>query len=314
MGEFKLLNYADPKGQPRPGLLVGPNAVIDLPRALKAWEQGAGRKAGFSAVSTLTVLQGWTEALPILHAIADNPGVPTRTLSRSKLMAPIMYPPAIFCAGANYKKHAMEMSPDGKTFPDKTRVQPYFFLKSGPHCIIGPGADIRLPSVSKMIDWEAEFAVVIGRPCRNVSVAQARDYVAGYTIMNDLSARDLGKRDDWPRFASDWLGHKNFDGSAPFGPWIVPADQIPDPYKCRMQLWVNREKMQDELISDLIFNIEEQIEWLSRRLTLQPGDVISTGTPSGVGRPRNLYLKPGDKVKIAIDGIGELVNPVTQGI
>ena len=140
----------------------------------------------------------------------------------------------------------------------------------------------------------------------------ARDYVAGYTIMNDLSARDLGRRDDWPRFASDWLGHKNFDGSAPFGPWIVPADQIPDPYQCRMQLWVNREKMQDELVSDLIFNIEEQIEWLSRRLTLQPGDVISTGSPAGVGSARNppIFMKPGDVAACTIDGVGTLTNPV----
>ena len=314
MADFKLLNYADPKGKPRPGLLVGERDVIDLPRAIAAWEKARGAKAGFSAASTLTILEGWTEALPVLHAIAGSPGVAPRTLSRSKLMAPIMYPPAIFCAGANYRKHAMEMSADGKTFPDKTKVQPYFFLKSGPHCVIGPGAEIRLPAVSQMVDWEAEFAVVIGRPCRNVSVAQARDYVAGYTIMNDLSARDLGRRDDWPNFRSDWLGHKNFDGSAPFGPWIVPADQIPDPYKCRMQLWVNRTKMQDEYVSDLIFNIEEQIEWLSRRMTLRPGDVISTGTPSGVGRPRGIFLKPGDKVKIEVDGIGELINPVVQGV
>lgn len=312
MADFKLLNFADPKGQPRPGLLVGKD-VIDVPRAVKAWETASGRKAGFSPASTLTVLESWSTALPILHEIAGNPGVKPRTLGRSKLMAPLIYPPAIYCAGANYRKHAMEMSADGKTYPDKNAVQPYFFLKSGPHCVIGPGQEIRLPAVSKMVDWEAEFAVVIGKPCRNVSVEQARDYIAGYTIMNDLSARDLGRRDDWPNFRSDWLGHKNFDGSAPMGPWIVPADQVPDPYKCRMQLWINRTKMQDEYVSDLIFNIEEQIEWLSRRLTLKPGDVISTGTPSGVGRPRGIFLKPGDKVKIEVDGIGELINPVVQG-
>lgn len=313
MADFKLLNFADPSGRPRPGLLVGEKDVIDLPRAVKAWEKRTGRRAGFSAGSTLSVLADWQAALPILHEIADEPGIVPRTLARSRLLAPLLYPPAIFCAGANYRKHAMEMSADGKTYPDKTKVQPYFFLKSGPHCVIGPGAEIRLPRISNMVDWEAEFAVVIGRPCRNVSVAEAREYVAGYTIMNDLSARDQGRREDWPNFRSDWLGHKNFDTSAPLGPWIVPADQIPDPYACRMQLWVNRTRMQDESVSDLIFNIEEQIEWLSRRLTLRPGDVISTGTPSGVGRPRGIFLKPGDKVRISVDGIGDLINPVVQG-
>ena len=207
----------------------------------------------------------------------------------------------------------MEMSPDGKTFPDKTVVQPYFFLKSPPHCVIGPGADIPLPSVSKMVDWEAEFAVVIGKKGRHIPVGKAFDHIAGYTIMNDLSARDRGKRDDWPRFSTDWFSHKVFDGSAPMGPWITPADQIADPYKCRMQLWVNEEKMQDEYISDLIFDIAEQIEWLSRTMTLLPGDVVSTGTPSGVGRPRGIFLKPGDTVRIEVDGIGTLTNPVVQG-
>ena len=112
--------------------------------------------------------------------------------------------------------------------------------------------------------------------------------------MNDLSARDHSKRDDWPRWGVDQFGHKNFDGAAPLGPWITPADQIDDLYKCQMKLWVNEEEMQNEFVSDLIFDIAEQIEWISRRLTLLPGDVISTGTPSGVGRPRGIFLKPGD--------------------
>ena len=229
-------------------------------------------------------------------------------------MAPLLYPPCIYCAGANYKKHAMEMSPDGKTYPDKSVTDPYFFIKSAPHCVIGPGANIELPSVSNMVDWEAEFAVVIGKWGRHIPTEKAFEHVAGYTILNDLSARDRGKRDDWPRFGVDWFGHKVFQGSAPMGPWITPADQIADPYQCRLQLWVNDEKMQDEYVSDLIFDIAEQIEWLSRSLTLLPGDVVSTGTPSGVGRPRGIFLKPGDTVTIEVDGIGTLINPVVQGV
>jgi len=303
MADFKLLNYAGAGGEARPGILVGDDRVADLGQAAKgaAW-----------AASTLAVMGDWKTACPALHKIADDPGE-TVPLASVKLLAPLLYPPGIYCAGANYKKHAMEMSADGKTYPDKTKVQPYFFLKSPPHCVIGPGADIRLPSVSKMVDWEAEFAVVIGKGGRNIPVEKAFEHVGGYTIMNDLSARDLGNRKDWPRFASDWFSHKNFDGAAPMGPWITPADQIPDPYACRMQLWVNEEKMQDEMISDLIFDISEQIEYVSRRLTLRPGDVVSTGTPSGVGRPRGIFLKPGDTVRIEVDGIGTLTNPVVQG-
>lgn len=303
MADFKLLNYAGAGGEARPGILVGDDRVADLERA----SGGAPW-----AASTLAAMGAWETACPALHKLADDPGE-TVPLDSVRLLAPLLYPPGIYCAGANYKKHAMEMSPDGKTYPDKTKVQPYFFLKSPPHCVIGPGADIRLPSVSKMVDWEAEFAVVIAKGGRNISVQDAFEHVGGYTIMNDLSARDLGNRKDWPRFASDWFSHKNFDGAAPLGPWITPADQIPDPYTCRMQLWVNEEKMQDEYVSDLIFDIAEQIEYVSRRLTLRPGDVVSTGTPSGVGRPRGIFLKPGDTVRIEVDGVGTLTNPVVQG-
>lgn len=303
MADFKLLNYTGAEGEPRPGILVGDDRVLDL-------EQATGGAAWSG--STLDVLGDWDEACAALHALADNPAE-TRPLGDVHLLAPILYPAAIYCAGANYKKHAMEMSPDGKTFPDKSVTNPYFFLKSARHCVIGTGEDIRLPSVSGSVDWEAEFAVVIGKPGRNISVKDAFDHVAGYTIMNDLSARDLSKREDWPRWGIDWFGHKNFDGAAPMGPWITPADQIADPYACRMKLWVNDQEMQNEVVADLIFNISEQIEWISKRLTLLPGDVVSTGTPSGVGRPRGIFLQPGDIVTIEIDGIGTLINPVVQG-
>lgn len=302
MADFKLLNYAGKSGEARPAILAGGNAVIDLQDALpsKPW-----------AVSTLAVLGAWDEALPALHALAGGKQA-ARRLSEVKLMAPLIYPPAIYCAGANYMAHAKEMSPEGKGV-DKTTTQPYFFLKSGPHCVIGPGAGILLPKISKQVDWEGELAVVIGKRGRNIDKKDAMQHVAGYTIMNDLSARDLSRRPDWPRWGIDWFGHKNFDTAAPMGPWITPADAIADPYQCHLQLWVNQEKMQDTLVSDLIFDIAEMIDYLSRRFTLLPGDVISTGTPSGVGRPRGIFLKPGDKVRIEISGIGTLENPVVQG-
>ena len=303
MADFKLLNYAGSAGEARPGILIGDDRVLDV------WEAADG--VAWSA-STLSIFDSWDTACPALHELADT-GDETRALADVRLLAPLLYPPCIYCAGANYKKHAMEMSPDGRTNPDKSVTNPYFFIKSGAHCVIGPGANIELPSVSKQVDWEAEFAVIIGKPGRNISLENAFDHVAGYTILNDLSARDRGKREDWPRFGMDWFGHKVFQGSAPMGPWISPADQIADPYACRIQLWVNDEKMQDEFVSDLIFDIAEQIEWLSRGIKLLPGDVVSTGTPSGVGHPRGIFLKPGDVVTVEVDGVGTLVNPVVEG-
>jgi 2-keto-4-pentenoate hydratase/2-oxohepta-3-ene-1,7-dioic acid hydratase in catechol pathway len=303
MGSFRLLNYAGARGAPRAGILVGGNTVVDLQDALPgtAW-----------ARSTLDALNAWGEACPALHALADA-APKGKPLAGVKLMAPIYYPPAIYCTGANYMAHAEEMSAEGSGV-DKATTQPYLFLKSARHCMIGPNDEIRLPGVSKKVDWEAECAVVIGRAGRNITVADAMKHVAGYTIMNDVSARDLSRRPDWPRWNIDWFGHKNFETAAPMGPWITPADEIADIYACQLQLWVNQERMQNTLVSGLIFNIAELIEYLSRRLTLLPGDVIATGTPSGVGRPRGIFLKPGDRVRIELAGVGTLENPVVQGV
>jgi 2,4-diketo-3-deoxy-L-fuconate hydrolase len=303
MGSFRLLNYAGDQGDIRPGILVGGDTVVDLPQALPGvpW-----------AASTLSVLGAWDEALPVLHTLADKSHRGTRALADVRLLAPLLYPPAIYCTGANYMEHAQEMSAE-KHGVDKATTQPYLFLKSGPHCVIGPHDAIKLPNVSDKVDWEGEFAVVIGKRARNIKVADAMKYVAGYTIMNDVSARDLSRRADWPRWVTDWFGHKNFETSAPMGPWITPADEIADHTQCHLRLWVNEEKKQDTLVAGLIFNVPELIEYLSRRMTLLPGDVIATGTPAGVGRPQGTFLKPGDKVRIEISGIGVLENPVEQG-
>jgi 2-keto-4-pentenoate hydratase/2-oxohepta-3-ene-1,7-dioic acid hydratase in catechol pathway len=303
LAQFKLLNQRGADGAPRAAILAGEDRVIDLLDALPgtSW-----------AASTLSVLGAWDIAEPALAALAGASGVASRTLASVELMAPLLYPPAIYCTGANYQAHAGEMSAEGAGV-DKANTQPYLFLKSGPHCVVGPNDEIRLPAISKKVDWEGEFAVVIGRRARNVPLADAMKYVAGYTVMNDVSLRDLSRRPDWPRWNIDWFGHKNFETGAPMGPWIVPASQVPDPYACRLETWVNQERMQDTLVADLIFNVAELIEYLSRRMTLLPGDVIATGTPSGVGRPRGIFLKPGDRVRVTISGIGTIDNPVVQG-
>ena len=310
MGGYRILNYADAAGAARPGLAIG-DEVVDLAEAVAAFEGATGKKTEFSTASTLTVLEAWDAAEQVLDAIAEGAGsAETRPLADTTLLAPLLYPGAIYNAAANYIDHQKEMN-QGKAL-DKTETTPYFFLKSGPHCVIGPETEIRLPRVSKQVDWEAELGVVIGRPARNVKVENALDYVAGYTIFNDLSARDLSPPRG-RRWMTDWFVHKNFDGSGPLGPWIVPASDIPDPHNVDIKLWVNDELMQDSNSKYLFYNVNEQIEYISRRLTMRPGDVIATGTPSGVGRPRGIFLKPGDTVTIELGGIGILRNPVVQG-
>lgn len=308
MVEYRLLNYAGVHGEARPGVSVG-DRVADLQDAVE--KRGA---VDFSAASTLSVLDRWDASEPVLEAIARELAgdtLPSKALSEIRLMAPLLYPGAIFNAASNYSDHRAEMG--GKGDFDKSAKSPYIFLKSPAHCTIGSGEQIRIPHTTQQLDWEAELGVVIGRRGRNLSKATARSVVAGYTICNDLSARDNSPRADWPNFRSDWFTHKSFETSAPTGPWIVPAKQIPDPYACKIDLWVNDEHMQDANAGMMIFNIEEQIEFISARMTLRPGDLLATGTPSGVGRPRGIFLKPGDTVKITISGIGTLLNTVVQG-
>ena len=296
MGNYRLLNYKGADGRALPGILVGDN-VVDL---------GAAGIVG----STYELLQNWDENHERLTELATNAaGKGSLPLNEAKLLAPIMYPPVVYNAAANYVDHQKEMS-GGKQLV-KEDTHPYFFLKAGPQCIIGPGEDIRLPAVSDFIDWEAELAVVIGKEARNIAAEKALDYVAGYTIFNDLSARDM--KPVGRTFNVHWFAHKNFDGSGPMGPWMVPASDIKDPHDVDIKLWVNEELKQDSNSKYLFFNINEQIEYISARMTMRPGDVIATGTPSGVGAPYGGRLKPGDTVKIEIGGIGTLVNPVVQG-
>jgi 2-keto-4-pentenoate hydratase/2-oxohepta-3-ene-1,7-dioic acid hydratase in catechol pathway len=299
---YHLLNTRGPDGAARAGLAVN-GTVYDLAKMI-------------GPVTTIGLVADWATQGPRLEALAAavaegrHVDAAAGSVAEADLLAPLLYPLSLICAGANYAKHVLEMT--GSAF-DKSSRRPYFFLKLPRQGVIGPGAAIPLPHTSKQVDWEVELAVVIGRSGRNIKAADALDHVAGYTIMNDVSARDLGRRPDWPNWGMDWLGHKSFDGSAPMGPWMVPARLVPDPHALDIRLWVNDELQQDSNTSDLIFDIAEQIEYLSEHFTLHAGDVISTGTPSGVGRPRGLFLKPGDSVRMEIEGIGEMTNPVIAG-
>ena len=300
---YKLATYQSADG-PRAGLVVDEH-VFDA--------ASLTRKPAYATV--LGILNDWKSAQGALKKAATNAGksrVKSRPLSRTKLLAPVLWPSAIYCAGANYKDHVAEMDraqgrEPGPTMKDMGE-KPWHFVKTSRTSVVGPGTTVKIPAFSNSIDWEIELAAVIGKPARNVPLAKALSYVAGYTIGNDLSARDAGRRPNVPEhspFRWDWIGQKCFEGACPMGPWIVPANEVKNPHKLAMKLWVGDELMQDSNTDQLIFDIPDQIAMLSSRATLLPGDVILTGTPAGVGAGRKRFLKPGENVKLWIEGIGE---------
>ncbi|HEY6992631.1 MAG TPA: fumarylacetoacetate hydrolase family protein [Xanthobacteraceae bacterium] len=302
MSQYKLATYRAAQGA-RAGLVVG-ETVFDLAAA-------TGRAA---YATMLDVLRDWDGAPAVLRDAATSAGkrAEGRPLRATELLPPVPTPAGIFCAGANFTDHMMEMARvqnlEPEPDPHSLGLSPWHFIKAT-HCLAAPDSTVTLPAYSKMVDWEAELTAVIGRPARNVAIADALAHVAGYTIANDLSARDFTKRPhiaDASPFKYDWLGQKCFEGACPLGPWIVPADEIADPQNVAIKLWVNDVIKQDSHTSKMIFTLAEQIAHLSTLLTLQPGDLILTGTPAGVGLARKEFLKPGDVVKVWIEGIGTL--------
>jgi 2-keto-4-pentenoate hydratase/2-oxohepta-3-ene-1,7-dioic acid hydratase in catechol pathway len=216
--------------------------------------------------------------------------------------APILKPRKLICMGTNYAGHATEVSSD----PLKA---PYSFIKSSSNTLRGSGATITLLDIANMNDWEVELAVVIGKAARRVDVALAMDYVAGYSIINDVSARDWVASS--PKFLGiDWVVGKSIDGYAPMGPTFTPAEFVADPQNLNLELTVNGKVMQRGNTSQMVFNIAEIIAHLSRIMTLEPGDIIASGTPEGTGFGHKppVWLKDGDIVHCTIDGLGTLEN------
>lgn len=222
----------------------------------------------------------------------------TISLSDVTYLPVIPRPHKILCVGLNYKNHILEMGHVLPSFPT-------LFSKFAT-ALIGDGDGILYPTVSTAVDYEAELAVVIGKTASKVAAAEALDYVGGYTILNDISIRDYQRR------TSQFMQGKTFDRTTPVGPCMVTLDEIENPLDLGIKLTLNGEVMQDSSTADLIFNVPELIEYISTFMTLEPGDIIATGTPGGVGTARDpqVYLKPGDTVEIAVAGIGRLSNQV----
>ncbi len=235
---------------------------------------------------------------PDALAAAAKAGGPAIGLESVTLRAPVAHPGKVMGIGLNYLDHVRETGrepPAHQIWFNKQRT-----------CIIGPQEPIRIPTVSDMVDYEGELALVIGRRCRNVPAARAHEVIAGYMIGNDVTARD------WQQRAPTMTLGKSFDSHGPTGPFLVTPDEIGDPQDLRLRTWVNGEARQDASTGEMIFKIAEQIETLTTVFTLEPGDILFTGTPAGVGiamDPKG-FLRPGDRVRIEIDGLGVLENPV----
>ncbi len=285
---MRLLTY-ERAGEPRLGLLAG-DRIVDVAEA----------SGGALPGDMLSFIERGEPALKAARSVTDSDSSIPR--AGTKLLAPIPRPARnIVCVGLNYAEHASE-SRVTTGIPEV----PVYFTKP-PSTVIGPDAAIPWHGhVSRRIDWEVELVAVIGRRGRDITEDQALAFVFGYTVGNDITARDLQARHQ------QWYKGKGLDGFCPLGPWIVTADEIPDPQALRLQLRVNGEPKQDARTDDMIFSVAKLISAWSQGMTLEPGDLLMTGTPSGVGFARKPpeYLQPGDVVEAEIDAIGLLRNTV----
>lgn len=293
------------EGQPSVAVQLSSGAWLDIARAA-----GGQQNDALASGSLQSLIASGPDAMTALNAImaqAENGQHADAVVSDAVLMAPIPAPRKnIFCVGRNYMEHIFE-GEKAQNIKVGVTEHPVFFTKP-PTSIVPPEGDVLVfPEVSEAIDYEVELAVVIGKPGRNISKESAFDHIFGYTILNDITARDVQRR-----HGGQYFKGKGLDGSCPVGPWIVTADAISDPHKLSIGLTVNGEPRQNGNTSDMIFDIPTLIASLSEGLTLEPGDIIATGTPSGVGYAMDPphFLKAGDEVVCEVTEIGQLRNTV----
>ncbi len=282
---MKLVTFTC-RGRTSIGKVIG-NAVIDLPASDAALPN-----------TMLELLQGGPALLERARAVVAGSCYP---LADVELQAPIPNPSKYLAIGLNYRKHVEEAIRLGVK-PPETQL----WFNKQVSCVHPPYAPVHLPTVSDKLDYEAELGVVIGQRCRHVSVEQARAVIAGYVVCNDVSVRD------WQSRSQTMTLGKSFNTHGPIGPWIVTDDEVPDPHALRLRTLVNGEVRQDSNTADMLYNIYEQIAHLSTVMTLEPGDVLATGTPSGVGvgMVPPCFLKVGDLVRVEVEGIGHIENTI----
>ncbi|MFZ5691681.1 MAG: fumarylacetoacetate hydrolase family protein [Pseudomonadota bacterium] len=282
--------------------LNGPMACLEVDGALYRLGPSLAR-GGITGVTTVVNLfTDWERSHSALDKAAALVLPEDRISADAPRLAPLLYPGKVLCAGANYYDHLKEMGvPDTR----KEAQRLFFFFKPPRNAVVGEGATVHMPIGTKAFDWEIELAAVIGRKARAVKAADALAHIAGYTVGIDFSARDHNRAPE-TFYKLDWVAGKAHDTCCPMGPRFVPASAIPDPQNIGLKLSVNGEVKQDGRTTDMIFSIAEQIEILSHIMTLDPGDVVLTGTPAGVGAPKQTFLAVGDRVDAEIEGIGKL--------
>ncbi|MFI6661239.1 fumarylacetoacetate hydrolase family protein [Streptomyces sp. NPDC050523] len=308
VGPFALGTFSAEDARPFPGLLAR-GRVLDLSRAL-AWAPSEVR----------AVVERWEEVLPVLHVLAAEEALDWRPLEGLRVRAPLE-PRQIFQSGANYRQHVIDLevahrSPDDPRTPEEARAEiaavmdrraaedlPYVFIGL-PTTIAGPYDDVVLPAWAEQPDWELELAAVIAKPAYRVCVEEALEYVAGYTIANDLTDRATVFRRDMKAIGTDWLRCKNAPGFTPLGPWLVPAASIADPGDLRVTLRLNGDTMQDESTKDMLFGIARLVSYISQTSRLLPGDLVLTGSPAGNGIHWGRLLQGGDVMEGSITGLG----------
>ena len=281
--------------------IEGPRACIELDGRFYDLESALAAAGLPGMRGAIDLFADWDRSLAALNEAASRLD-PASALPPGKRLAPLLYPGKILCAGANYFDHLAEMGMPGAKKEDQRL---FFFMKPPRNAVVGEGATVRMPIGTHAFDWEIELAAVIGRRARNVSVADALSHVAAYTVAIDFSARDHNRAPE-TFYKLDWVAGKANDTCCPLGPRLVPAAAIADPQNIGLKLAVNGETKQNGRSTDMIFSIAEQISIASRIMTLDPGDVLLTGTPAGVGAPKQTFLKVGDRVDAEIEGIGLL--------
>ena len=305
---MKLATYLK-DDEPRVGAVVG-DQLYDLAAALQASGHGEPKwvtsvlgllAAGAAGLASAEAALTWAQ----LHDMTL-----AQPLAATTLLAPIPCPGKLLCLAGNYASHIQE---GGGTFIGKEKMIPRFFSKPCTS-IIGTNDTVRIPSSVAWADWELELAVVIGKAGRDIAVADAAGHIGGYTVFNDISGRELAFRATLPLQEGDWFFDwqvgKWLDTFGPMGPWLTTADEVPHPDRLAMKLWHNGTLHQDASTGQMIFSPAEAIAFISQFITLEPGDVIATGTPAGVGLTKKIKLQPGDHIKGEIEGLGVLENSV----
>ena len=318
---MKLATYSVGGNESVGAVVSDDTIVVDLAAADKALARSEKRKAHPFFTDMLALLEAGSKgrsaakkaaAYAEKRANGKADGKTSHLVSKVKLRAPVPNPRKVFCLAGNFQDHIEESGQKKMQIQDKET--PRVFMKPPASTVIGPGDKILIPPIARGVDWEGELAVVIGRKAKGVKAKDALKYVAGYTVMNDVSERKLQikKRtdsrpmDEW----FDWLNGKWLDTFAPQGPWIVTADEIKDPQTLDISTYINGDRKQHNNTGQMLYPVNKIIEYISAIITLEPGDLISTGTISGVGNTTGTYMKPGDKVEIEISGIGRLKNTV----